>query len=400
MNNSRPKIYIRRNLESEIIKYIDDPEIIAVLGPRQCGKTTLFQHISSNLSNVNFVSFEDIRVLNLFESDIESFIEQHVKGFDYLFIDEFQYSKEGKKLKYIYDKYDTKILITGSSSVELSFNGIKYLTGRVLIFKLYPLSFKEYLSYKSPRLLDSNLSKPVISQILPFFDEYVIYGGYPRVVTEDERTKKKKILQNIYNIYMLREIKEILNIKDSERLQKLIKALSLQIAGLITYSELSNISGFQYDELKDHLSILEDTFVLQRIRPFYTNKRTELVKNPKVFFYDNGFRNAVIDNFSTERADIGELYENFVFSELIKRDKVRYWRSKSKAEVDFIFRKMPIEVKTNIAKTKLTKSFISYLKKYKPKKGYMLSYDFTGKRKYMDTQVEYMPIFNLGLKDL
>lgn len=401
--NSRDKIYIRRELEREVMKYIKDPEIIAVIGPRQCGKTTLLQHICSNLKNINFITFEDVNTLNLFENDISTFIEQHIRGYNYLAIDEFQYcEKGGKKLKYLYDTVKIKILITGSSSTELSIKGLKYLTGRVLVFNLYPLSFKEFINFKNPRLFNSidknRITGPLVNLAKPLLEEFVIYGGYPRIVLERDFSKKKKLLREIYNIYMLKEIKEILGIKDINRLEKLIKTLSLQAGDLIVYDDLCNITGYDYNNLKGQLAILQKTFICVESRPFFTNKRTELVKNPKIFFVDNGLRNSVLNNFYSERGDRGKLYENFICSELVKDGlEIRFWRSKSKAEVDFVIEKegevIPIEIKSHLSKTKLTKSFLSFLEKYKPNKGYFFSPEFFGKRVFKKTKVQYYPLF-------
>ena len=145
-------MYIERVLENKIKKYLKRKEIIAVIGARQCGKTTLMKHIFSSLKNSKFISFDDQKILQMFEQDIDFFIKSYVKGVDFLFIDEFQYSKEGgKKLKYIYDSHNTKIIISGSSAAELSIHSLKYLVGRIFIFTLFPLSFNEFLKYKNSR---------------------------------------------------------------------------------------------------------------------------------------------------------------------------------------------------------------------------------------------------------
>src|SRR3989344_5245172 len=146
-------MYINRFSEKEIMQYLNKKEIIAIVGPRQSGKTTLLKHIFVNLNKAIFLDFEDRETLELFDEDIKSFIELYVKPYDYLFIDEFQYAKEGgKNLKYIYDNYATKIIITGSSASSLSIHGLKYLVGRVFVFNLNPFSFGEYINYKEPIL--------------------------------------------------------------------------------------------------------------------------------------------------------------------------------------------------------------------------------------------------------
>jgi len=403
-------MYINRFLEQEVRRYLDKREIIAIVGARQCGKTTLLRHIFDNLKNALFLDFEDRETLELFNEDVKSFIELYVKNYDYLFIDEFQYAKEGgKNLKYIYDNCKTKIIISGSSVSGLSINSISYLVGRIFVFNLYPFSFEEYLMYKEPKLYNlytsntsSNMSKefsnPILKRIMPYFEEFCIFGGYPRVVLSNDREEKEVVLKNIYNTYFLKEIKEILNLTEDHKLSKLIHALSLQIGGIINYNELSNITGFNHKDLLDYMNILEKTFIILRSRPFYTNKRKELVKAPKIFFLDNGFRNIILKDFQAvkNRPDKGNLYENFVASEIIKKGiEIKYWRTKSKAEVDFVIennnKNIPIEVKSDLRKAKFTKSFLSFLDKYK-ESGFILSETLFDEK----NKTKFRPILSIG----
>lgn len=378
-------MYVKRHLEKDILKYIRTREVLAVVGPRQCGKTTLLKHIFKDLKNAIYLDFEDRENLELFDQDIKSFAELYAKPYNYLFIDEFQYAKEGgKNLKYIYDNYEAKIIISGSSVSGLAIRSIKYLVGRIFVFNLYPFSFEEYLNHKEPALyeiyLKRKLTKPVILRLLPHFSEFCIYGGYPRVALSATNGEKETVLKNIYNTYFLKEIKEILNLPEDYKLSKLINALALQIGNVINYNELSGITGLNHNDLLNKINILEKTFICLRGLPFHTNKRTELVKAPKIFFLDAGFRNTVIKNFqpASRRQDKGALYENFVASEICKKGlDVKYWRTKSKAEVDFVIEKrgsaVPVEIKSHLKTAKLTKSFASFISKYAPKKGLVLS---------------------------
>ena len=153
INNNPAKIYIYRDLEEKLNKYLSSPEILAIVGLRQSGKTTLISNIHSKLQDSNYISFEDVDILRLFCDDIKTFANLYLKNYKYLFIDEFQYAKNGgKSLKFLFDNYKTKIIITGSSSIELGEEAIKYLTGRIFIFSLYPLSFNEFLRFKNPDL--------------------------------------------------------------------------------------------------------------------------------------------------------------------------------------------------------------------------------------------------------
>lgn len=397
-------MYINRFLEEDIGKCLKKREIIAVIGPRQSGKTTLLRHFYENCKNAVFLDFEDRQTLELFGEDINSFIELYVKKHDYVFIDEFQYAKEGgKNLKYIYDNCKAKIIISGSSASELSIQSIKFLVGRIFVFTLYPFSFEEFLNYKNKDLCDilrkGKLTRPIIGKIMPYFSEFCIYGGYPRVVLSEDRSEKEIVLRNIYNTYFLKEIKEILNLPEDYKLSKLIHALSLQIGNIVSYKELSDITGFNHKDLLKYINVIEKTFVITKSLPFHTNKRTELVKSPKAFFLDSGFRNAVIKNFQPieNRPDKGSLYENFVASELLKGCiEFKYWRTKSMAEVDFVIEKnnniIPIEIKSNLARPNFTKSFLSFLEKYKPKKSFILSEKLFAEK----NKTKFRPIFCVG----
>lgn len=402
----KTKDFIPRLIESEINDFIQSPEIIAIIGPRQCGKTTLMYHIAKSLnsSKVNIVDFEDRDELDLFVNDIKTFAELHIQGQEYVFIDEFQYAPEGgKNLKYIYDNYPAKVFITGSSSTELSVQSIQYLVGRIFVFNLYPLSFREFLNYKDAKLTNllteaSDLSPELIKRVNDYYDSFNIYGGYPRVVLSSTNKEKETVIKNIFNTYLLREINQILNYKDEFRLLRLIKALALQVGSNINFNELSTITGFKYKELLEAIDILEKTFVIIRSTPFFRNKRLELVKSPKFYFVDNGFRNMTINNFLPvlNRPDKGNLNENFVASELCKNgNPIQYWRTKSKAEVDFIIETqtelIPIEVKTTLSKPSVTRSFRSFLEKYSPSKGFITSNNLHDRIRLNDIPISIVP---------
>ena len=398
--------YIPRILEKEIEQFLNAPEIIAIIGPRQCGKTTLLKHIAENLGDkkLSFVDFEDRDELRLFTQDIKAFSELHVKEHDYVFIDEFQYAAAGaQNLKFLYDNFSTKIVITGSSATELSVKTLQYLVGRIFVFNLYPCAFQEVLSFKAPKLESLLSGEPalgpeVTARVNQYYKDYLVYGGYPRVVTSDTNNEKETVLKNIFNTYLLKEIKEILNYAEEFKLTKLIQALSLQIGGPANLNELSSLTGFKYAELLDAVSILEKTFVMARSTPFYTNKRLELVKAPKFFFIDQGFRNAAIKNFlpTANRPDAGAINENFVASELFKHGyDLHYWRTKSKAEVDFVVEQkgdiIPVEVKTTLREQEIPRSFRSFIEKYMPSKGFIASDQALSERMVKETCVSFVP---------
>jgi len=401
-----PSNYISRKLEDEIRKALPKREIIAIVGARQSGKTTLMRRIADTLDpeKICFLDFEDRDDLALFTDDIKSFAELYVKGNDYLFIDEFQYAEDGgKNLKYLYDQFPIKTLISGSSASELSIQSIRYLVGRIFVFTLYPLSFEEYLTWKEPSLLkiiqkDISVGTEIIKRVNRYYEKFLIYGGYPRIALADTPDEKMLVLKNIVNTYLLREIKQILNYRDDYKLTKLIHALALQIGGTVNYNELCTLTGFAYKDLLEALNILQKTFVIAESRPFFTNKRIELVKSPKFYFIDTGFRNHIIRNFQdmANRTDTGMLNESFISQELLKQDMpLRYWRTKSGAEVDFVLegegKLLPVEVKTRLNKPCITRSFRSFIQKYNPSKGVVTSLELLAKKDLAGIPVQFFP---------
>ncbi|MCK4663589.1 MAG: ATP-binding protein [Bacteroidales bacterium] len=379
-------MYIKRFLERKIEKYLEVPEIIAITGSRQTGKTTLMNHLQKKSEKSVFISFEDVDLKNLFDNSVKDFIDIYINPYNIIFIDEFHYSNSGgKNLKYIYDSTKgKKIIISGSSAVELTIKAVKYLVGRIFVFELYPLSFSEFLNFRDINLYKAlkkagkkkqSISSELNSMLSPYFNQFIKYGGYPRISLCKDDEEKEMVLKNIYNTYILRDIKDLTEFTNDYKMQKLVRALALQAGNLISYIELCNISGLSFETLQKYLRLLEKTFIIQLVSPYYKNKRTEIVKNPKVYFIDNGLRNCILNDFRDIqlRTDKGIVIENFHFSEIIKKDiNVKYWRTKTGSEVDFIIEKnnklTAIEVKSLIRSVSLTRPLVHFINKYNPNK--------------------------------
>lgn len=374
-------VYIERVLEKKVERLLETPEIIAILGARQVGKTTLMKHIYDSIDNSKiFLDFEDPEIRGLFDDDIKTFAKLYVENFHFIFLDELQYSKNsGKNLKYLYDTYKKKFIVSGSSSLELTVKLPAFLVGRIFILELFPLTLKEFFNFLAQKEFQVAKEKIIYKEPIPavihekllnLLEEFIIFGGFPRVVTSKDIDEKKLVLKNLITTYLLKDIRGFFRLSSEYPFNRFMKAISLQIGNLLNYSELSNFTGISFREVKNYLSILEETYIIKLSKPFYRNKRTEIAKNPKVFFLDNGIRNATINDFRdlSERVDSGQLLENLVASEIVKNGwELRYWRTKGGAEVDFIIEKdgnlVPVEVKSSLKSTP-GRSLINFTKKY------------------------------------
>ncbi len=417
MKNSRDKIYIPRILEAKVRSLLETREIIAILGARQVGKTTLMRHIFEALPDPKvFLDFEDPEVLSLFDEDIRSFAQLYVESKDFVFLEEFQYSREGgKHLKYLYDHYSAKFVISGSSSLDLAVRAASALVGRIFLLELFPLNFAEFLSFTDPDLLplvqdhtraQNPLPPSLHRRLLRHIEAFTRWGGYPRVVLARTPEEKEEVLKNLLITYLMKDIRGFFRLASEYPLQKLMRALALQVGGLIQYNELSQVSGLTYHELKRHLAILEETYIVRLSRPFFTNRRLELVKNPKVYFVDPGFRNHLIRDFRgwDSRPDTGKLVENFVASELIKQGHpLRFWRTKSGAEVDFVVETaegpVPLEVKAGQTRT-IGKSLRSFIRKYRPSVAYLLYTGNIATETVEGVRVRLLPLYAVPFLEL
>lgn len=408
--------YVTREIESLVQKHLKIPQIIAIIGPRRSGKTTLLKNLKSQWEKSVYLNFEDQKILELFEKDLDGFIKLYLnEEVDFLLIDEFQYAKlGGKKLKYIFDFHPgKKIIISGSSVIDITIEAVKYLVGRVVVMNLFQFSFAEFIGVKNKSLktmfeelktkrqnLETiNISEPILNEFSTLLEEYIIWGGYPEVVLQNDIELKKSYLNNIYSIYFLREVKDLLSLTEDYSLKLLLKSVALQTGNVAVYQELALQSALTIPTVKKYLNFFEKTFISFPVFPYFTNKRIELIKNPKQYFFDIGFRNAVIDNFSKLelRNDAGFLKENFAALSLMREGKLNYWRTKMGAEVDFILEKgitlLPIEIKSVLLKEKTSRSLASFITKYKPADVIVFSNKMMGRQMINGTTVHFYPLF-------
>lgn len=429
--------YYQRNLLDELIKWIERREIFIIKGPRQSGKTTLLKMLTSELTvkhgispeNIVFLNFDDYDVRNKFSADPIVFMKSYVPDGNqqrfFFLMDEFQYVRDGgQKLKLIYDTFENiKLIVTGSSSLELVDKTAKFLVGRMFSFNLYQMNFGEFMSVKSDRY--ARVHRDVSEKLKMFiysgteigeyndiftdifgkyFEEYVLFGGYPEIVKTGDIETKLIVLKNIQETYINRDILELLKITSVDKLRKLITITSNQIGNLVNYNNLANDALCYFKELQHYLSVLEETYVIRILKPFFKNKTTELKKNPKIYYVDTGMRNYVLRSFNDfeKRTDTGALVENFVLNQLATGYadlEVKFWRTTTKTEVDFVLELsgnelLPIEVKySNFSEPAVPRGYRSFLDEYKPHRGIILTKNFWGVTRINSTILQFIPVW-------
>jgi len=365
--------------------------MVALVGARQAGKTTFLKKQMEN-KNSSYILFDDPDARSLFEEDIKKFEKQFVSSYNVSVLDEVQYCKDaGGKLKYLVDT-DHKLWITSSSEIILSKEILSFLVGRVSIIKLFPFSFKEFLTAKNQKELTSKIMERMIW-------EHATYGGYPKVVLTEDVDIKKTILGDLYDTMLLKDVARSFSIDDIRSLEEFSKYLAFSIGDVISYDTICSNLNMSFQTVKKYLDAMEKSYLIHRVMPFFTNKKKEIVKQPKLYFVDTGLRNIIAKNFDVHLD--GKLFENYVLSELLKMGFTpKYWRTKNKTEVDFVVEKenqiIPIEVKIQAEVGKIERSLRSFIENYKPKKAFIVN----AKGKKGKTKINGCETIYVGILDL
>jgi len=324
---------IDRILSKTIQNKLNKGKAIILMGARQVGKTTLIRNLFKDSDETLWLNGDEMDVQALFEN-VTSTRLKHIFGEKkYVVIDEAQRIKDiGIKLKLITDQLpEIQLIATGSSSFDLANQVNEPLTGRKWEYKMYPLSFAELVRHHG--LLDEK-------RLIP---HRLVYGYYPDVVNNPGN--EKEILKQLSDSYLYKDILMWEQIKRPEKLLKLLQALAFQVGSQVSYSELGQICGLDSKTIEKYIILLEQCFVIFRLGSFSRNLRNELKSSKKIYFYDNGIRNALIADFSIAetRKDIGALWENFLVSE--RKKKLEYnilwknswfWRTAKQQEIDYI----------------------------------------------------------------
>lgn len=356
-----------RLIAKKLIKYLSDDNVIVLHGARQVGKSYILfwlrDYLKSKGKAVYYIDLEDSRFVNTLDAGYEEFAnllrEEGIK-FEkkkiFVFIDEIQYLKNPSSfLKLAADHYkNIKLVVSGSSSFEIKNKFKDSLVGRTVNFEIFNLSFEEFLLFKGISFEQKTaFTEKKINELKELFEEYALYGGYPKIVLEPELEKKEKYLQQIIDTYVKKDIRDLAGIKDIEKFNKLLEALASQSGNLLNVTELSNTCKIAKQTIERYLFIMENTYILKLVRPYSKNIRSELFKLPKIYFYDSGLAQLLwLKKF--QKTIIGNVFETAIFSELIKEygtNAVFYWRTADKKEIDFILKNknriLPIEAKLN-----------------------------------------------------
>lgn len=394
-----------------------------LVGPRQVGKTTLIMQLRDCLlekrkttpNKVYYFNLDVVADQNLFTSqtDFIQFIRNRIPEKDRLlvFVDEAQRIKNvGVFFKGVYDlKLPVKLILTGSSSLEIKSKITEPLTGRKKVFTLFPLSFAEYVGSRDSSLISlvDKDDRYVSEQLKVYLEEFLIWGGYPKVLLEQNLEKRNDYLNEIFTSYIEKDVISFFRVRDGVLFSQLVKILAQEIGNLLQIEGLSKELGMKNTTIKEHISILEGSFLIHRLRPFFHSQRTEIRKMPKIYFLDTGIRNHALNSRDMQDKPLGEydkgsLLENFVLTELLKRgiSGLHFWRTKNDAEVDFVLEKeslpVPVEVKAGkIKKGQLSRSFLSFLARYQPKSAIIVNMSITGIKQYGDTRVYYVLPYQL-----
>jgi len=329
-------MYVPQRQLANLKQAVRPGKVVVIYGPRRAGKTTLLRKFLETVDDeVLFVNGDDIVVRQYLESQSIEKLRDFVGNHAMLLVDEAQYIRQiGLNLKILVDHLPSlRIIATGSSSFDLAKDIGEPLTGRKTVLKLLPLAQLEIAQIEKRHQTKANL------------ESRLIYGSYPEVVTVHSNTDREDYLRQLLSSYLFKDILQLEGIRHSDKLQRLVQLLAFQIGKEVSLAELGRQLGMSKNTVERYLDLLEKVFVIFRRSGFSRNLRKEVVKNQRYYFYDNGIRNALVNNFNPLhiRNDIGELWENYVVTERSKRHEylrlsvnAYFWRTYDKKEIDLV----------------------------------------------------------------
>lgn len=432
--------FIPRRIFPALVQHlIHNRDIEIISGPRQCGKTTLLAKLVEHLQTVQGISPNQIVYINLdWMADYSSY-ENPILFWEklkavlgekktlYLFLDEVQRLKNpGKFLKGLFDlRANLKMVISGSSSLELKAKTKEFLTGRKREFHVHPIALREWADHEGittgnilpipgrdcRQFIDAlkTCDRIIGKALQEAFLEMAQYGGYPKVLLAPIAQKRDELAE-IYTSYIKKDVVDFLKIDRPDLFNNLVKAFAHQTGNLINYSEISSLLGGNQITIKKYAEMLEQTYVIHRLPPLTGNRRNEIKQAHKVYFHDGGLRNYITGSLGEGPAFFsGPILENGIFAEMFKllRDEIAlfFWRTKAGSEVDFAIdsggkQYVPVEIKAGPVKFgTLTKSFHSFLEAYKPRRALFANQGTIGMKTIGCTEVLYLPYYWIPIID-
>ena len=412
---------IKRHLLHDLQQHLSQPEITLLTGPRQSGKTTLLhllqEQVARDGSPTLFLNLDIEENAAYFSS--QSKLIRYIRAMAgeqraYVFIDEIQRKENaGLFLKGLYDsRLPYKFVVSGSGSLELKEKIKESLVGRKRIFELGPVNIEEFLAYRTGYRFEERLGDWIQlapPELEPLLLEYLNFGGYPRVVLADSYAEKTAVLEEILGSYLERDIRILLQLEKSQAFSLMLRLIAGRIGTITNYSSLAAETALAQQTLKKYLWYAEKTFVLRSVAPFFRNPMKELIKAPEYYFVDLGMRNHSLRMAGKFQhlSEMGAVFENFIYHLLHNRyatvvNPIKYWRTKDKAEVDFVVEKglqpLPVEVKCqSLRKPSLSRSFRNFVNTYAPEEAWVVNLDYRDEVRIGDTRVRFRPWYELGV---
>lgn len=326
---------IKRSLESLLLERFAARKALIILGARQTGKTTLVNSLARHMKAGEsvYLNCDDAGTRNILTGANIPELRRIIGTAKMLIIDEAQRIRNaGLLLKLITDNIqDVQLVVTGSSALDLASEINEPLTGRKLEYNMYPVSWQELVDYQG--YLPS----------MQALEQRMVYGMYPEIITRPNEAAL--LLRNLAGSYLYKDLFTLQGVRKPDLLEKLVTALAWQIGHEVSYSELANKLQVSKETISAYIDLLEKAFVVFRLSPLSRNLRNEITTSRKIYFYDTGIRNAVIDNFEplSQRNDVGVLWENFMIAERLKvnayAERFRhsyFWRSHAQQEIDYV----------------------------------------------------------------
>lgn len=345
---------IKRDLYDTIKPYMQKPEVIVITGMRRTGKTTLIRSIFDELKTKNklFLDLENPLNQKYFEEeDFEKIkfnfelLGLNTKKPAYLFLDEIQFLKNTPRvIKYLYDHYKIKCVLTGSSSFYLKNLFTESLMGRKYIFELYPLNFNEFLRFKNPNLKlptkKDRISKTIFETFSRYYEEYMRFGGFPGIVLKEDIQEKKRALEDIFSSYFQLEVLQLGDFRKTKVIRDLMLLLMQRAGSKLDIQKLGIELGISRPTVYEYLAFLQGTYFIHLIKPYSRSRDIELRGGEKVYICDSGLLNNSI------QLSEGAIFENNIFQLLKPQGEVHYYEKSGASEIDFILgRKEAYEVK-------------------------------------------------------